>query len=248
MNNEEKNIEEQGAAPEANGGSWWAKLAIGAKAGIIAAAALIVIVPIVLVFALGGNSQGNGNEGENGGENGSVDEKITYTVTVKNEDGQPVKGAKVTFQTSGGTEMPWTTDANGVATYKSADTVKVKVTAIPSGYTYSKLEAVQTFDANGNLEVVLSKLDLPDWTIKVVDQDGNAIAGVQVQMCADVCLRPQTTDSEGCAVYVDYEGDYHAQLSYEKIEDLPEGYTVDRAIDAYYDFVDGVATITLTKI
>ena len=246
MNNEEKNIE-QGTAPESNNTSWWAKLTAGVKAGIIAAAALVVIIPIVLVIALGGNSQ-SGNEGGSSDNGGETNGKVTYTVTVKNEDGQAIKGAKVTFTTSGGTEMPWTTDANGVATYKSADTVKVKVTEIPAGYTYSKLGAVQSFDANGNLEVIIAKIDLPDWTIRVVDQDGNGIAGVNVQMCAEFCLQPITTDADGYAVYKDKEGDYKAQLSYSELKDLPEGYTVDLPLDEYYYFVDGVATITLTKI
>ena len=244
MNNEEKNIQEENnqVSEKASFADWWAKLASGAKAGIIAALAIIVIIPIVLVIALSGNGNNGGNEGGNSGNtDNNGDGKINYTVTVVDSNGAAVKGAKVTFITPG-TDMPWTTDANGKASYKSADTVKVKVTSIPAGYIYSKLNVEQSFAADGTLTVTLEKPDLPDWTIRVVDQDGNAIAGVQVQMCAESCLMPKTTNSEGYVVYEDYEGDYHAQLTA-----LPEGYTAEFDLAAYHDFVDGVATITLIK-
>ena len=97
MNNEEKNIEEQGTAPESTNTSWWSKLATGVKAGIIAAAALVVIIPIVLILALGGKGNaGDGGNGDNGGNNGGSSE-ISYSVTVKDNEGKPIEGAVVSF-------------------------------------------------------------------------------------------------------------------------------------------------------
>ncbi len=239
MNNEEKNIQEENnqAVEKASFGAWWAKLATAAKAGIIAAIALVVIIPVILVVTLSGGNNNGGNEGGNTGDQG--DGKINYTVTVVDLDGAAVKGAKVTFITSS-MDMPWTTDADGKASYKSADTVKVKVTSIPTGYTYAKLNAEQSFAADGTLTVTLERL--PKWVIRVVDQDGNAIAGVRVQMCSDYCKMPVTTDADGYASYPGEEGDFHAQLT-----ELPEGYTVDD-VEKYYDFEDYLATIVLTKI
>lgn len=239
MNNEEKNIQEEnsGEVKKASFGEWWKKLATGAKAGIIAALSLIVIVPIVLVIALGGNGDNGGNgDGGNGG-----DSKVNYTVTVVDSDGAAVKGAKVTFITSK-MDMPWTTDADGKASYKSADTVKVKVTSVPAGYTYAKLNQEQSFGSDGTLTVTLEKLE--PYVIRVVDRDGNAIAGVKVQMCdeAGSCRIPRTTDADGYASYPYEEGTFHAQLT-----ELPDGYTVDD-VTKYYNFDNNLATIILTEI
>ena len=239
MNNEEKNIQEEnsGEVKKASFGEWWKKLATGAKAGIIAALSLVVIVPIVLVIALGGNGDKGGNgDGGNGG-----DGKVNYTVTVVDSDGTAVKGVKVTFITSK-MEMPWTTDADGKASYKTADTVKVKVTSVPAGYTYAKLNQEQSFGSDGTLTVTLEKL--PPFRIRVVDQEGNAIAGVQVQMCDEggSCRIPRTTDADGYVSYPYEEGNFHAQLT-----ELPDGYTVDDT-GKYYDFEDNLATIVLTEI
>ncbi len=240
MNNEEKNIHENNAEVEkASFGTWWKKLATGTKAGIIAALALVVIVPIVLVIALSGSGDNGGSTGGNGDNGG--DGKVNYTVTVVDEDGAAIKGVKLTFITSK-MEMPGTTDADGKAAYKTADPVKVKVTSIPTGYTYAKLGAEQSFGSDGTLTVTLEKL--PDFVIRVVDEDGNAIAGVAVQMCdeAGSCRMPRSTDENGCASYPYEEGSFHAQLT-----ELPDGYTVDDA-GKYYDFEDNIATIVLTKI
>lgn len=169
------------------------------------------------------------------------DEKTTYTVTVLDEEGNPVPGAKVTFCPEGGTEMPWPTDIEGKAEYKSAKEMTAKLTELLAGYEYDKMNVAQSFDENGNLTITVKKL--APFVIKVVDQDGNALAGVKVQMCdaGGSCRIPVTTGADGTASYPFENGDFHAQLT-----TLPEGYSVDD-IGAYYDFVDGVATITLTK-
>ena len=42
------------------------------------------------------------------------------------------------------------------------------------------------------------------YTIKVVDEGGNPVAGAMVQLCSDLCL-PKLTDAEGLAVYENQE-------------------------------------------
>ncbi len=177
------------------------------------------------------------------------EEKTTYTITIKDEDGAPIKDAKVTFKTASGSEMPFKTDAEGKASYKSKDTVKVTVTEIPSGYECDKLGKEQSFGADGTLSVTLKKL--PPYVILVVDDEGNPIANVKVQMCdeAGSCRMPVTTDAEGKAYYPYEKGNFHAQLTVTEgteVSDLYPGYTVDDPAE-YYNFVDGVATIELTK-
>ncbi len=80
-----------------------------------------------------------------------------------------------------------------------------------------------------------------DYTIYVVDEYGNPVSGVKVQICDDnnLCKAPKTTDENGMAVYEDQEdGNYKAQLT-----KLPEGYEVDD-MDAYYRF-DGDTEVTI---
>lgn len=86
-----------------------------------------------------------------------------------------------------------------------------------------------------------------DYTIKVVDEGGNPVAGVKVQICdaANLCKAPKTTDENGVAVYEDQaDGEYKAQLT-----KLPEGYEAVGEADAYYPFGESTeVTITIKAI
>jgi hypothetical protein len=66
-------------------------------------------------------------------------------------------------------------------------------------------------------------------------------------MCADVCVDVKDTNAEGKVFYNVTPKDYKAQLSNFSAAELPDGYTVDD-IAAKYEFVDGMATIVLTKV
>ena len=172
-------------------------------------------------------------DGEQGTEQ-PKDEKITYTVTVVDEEGNPISGAEVTFN-----GVPWDTDAEGKAKYKTDKKVTAEITYVPSGYKYDTSKKI-SFDENGNATVTLAKM--PPYIVKVVDQDGNPVAGVWVQMCANACIpfsKPTNESGETSAPYV--EGEYRANIT-----ELPKGYTVDNIGD-YYDFVDGEVTVEVTK-
>lgn len=189
----------------------------------------------------------SGNEGGNGGNEGT-NEKTKYTVTVKDSDGVAIKGVKLDFVTSKG-NVTSTTDSDGKATYTTAETIQVTIKEIPSGYEYSKLNVKQSFDANGNLNVTISKL--APFVIRVEDQNGNAIAGVKVQICdsESSCRLPRTTDAEGTATYPYEDGEFHAMIS-----DLPEGYTEENydGFDEvqnkpYYNFDGNTVVIVITS-
>ena len=183
------------------------------------------------------------NDDKNQDDPPKKDEKTTYTVTVLDDEGNPVAGVNVTFCPKGGTEMPWPTDAEGKASQKTTKEMTAKLLSdnVPTGYEFDKAGQSLSFDKDGNLTITLTAL--APYVIKVVDQEGNAIAGVQVQMCdeAGSCRLPRTTGADGTVSYPFENGTFKAQLT-----TLPDGYTVDDA-SAYYYFVEGVATITLTK-
>ena len=210
---------------------------------LILAAAMLLSMSVCLISCDGGDN-GNGNQNDNGNTGGgSTDEKVTYTVIAVDEDGNPVKDVEITFSPKGGIPIPYKTDAEGKRTYNTAKELSIIVTDLPEGYDYDKLGSAQSFGEDNTITIVLTKVEQGDpFIIKVVDQNGNPVEGVWVQMCAEICKLPVQTGADGCASYPYEEGEFRAQLN-----DLPDGYTVDD-IKAYHDFVDGVATITITKI
>ena len=82
------------------------------------------------------------------------DGKVTYTVTVKDQDGNPVANAMV--QICKETCMPTVTDANGVATWRmDEDEYKVSFAMKPEGYT---VEENYYFDEDAtSMDIVITK-------------------------------------------------------------------------------------------
>lgn len=209
--------------------------------------AITMMMSMSLCLVSCNDDNGDGGEENNNPGGDQTPEKVTYTVTVTDEDGNPIKGVEVLFSPEGGVPFPKSTDVAGQVSYKNAKKVVATVTEIPEGYDYDKLGSAQEFADDGTLSVVLTRVgDGDPFVIKVVDQDGNPIAGVTVQMCdkAGLCKPGGETDAEG-KYYYDYtKGEFRAQITGGNI---PDGYTVADPT-AYYDFIDGVATIVLTKI
>ncbi len=84
----------------------------------------------------------------------------------------------------------------------------------------------------------------PSHTVKVVDEGGNPIAGVFVQICLDTCT-PAQTDENGIASYYDM-----ADADYEiKLMAMPAGYGYPTEEQVFH-FPDGAneAVITLQAI
>ncbi len=252
MNDKEKKVQENknSETKKFSFAVWWKKLTTAAKAGLIAAVSLVVIVPIVLVFALGGNDNGGEPDGGNTETPNTETEKVAYTVTVVDEDGNGVNGVKVEFVMS---EMPltYTIEEEGKISFNTAKAVTgAIIKSIPNGYESDKVGKTLSFDGENSIKITLKKL--PDFVIKVVDQDGNPIEGVTVQMCdeAGSCRMPRVTDENGEASYPYEAGTFHAQLTLsagETVEELYPGYTVEDG-SAYYDFDGSSVVIELTKI
>ena len=77
------------------------------------------------------------------------------------------------------------------------------------------------------------------YTVKVVDAEGNPVAGVEVQICdGDRCLLPAETDANGEVSWKTTSGNFKAQ-----IKSAPAGYTYE----SEYPFpAEGTAlTVTL---
>ena len=75
------------------------------------------------------------------------------------------------------------------------------------------------------------------YTVKVVDEDGNAIASAAVQLCKDTCL-PGMTNAEGVATFRLVEDDYKVSFM-----TVPEGYNAE---PGEFYFADGSYELTIT--
>ena len=244
MNNEEKNPAPMGeenvenTKPATDNAAQPAKKLSGGLIGAIIGGVVALVALIVLLCTItpgGGDNTGGGNGGSADGP---------YTVTVVDQNGNPVAGVKLTYTTSKGIPFPNNkTDANGKFSFTlNENGVKIKVDSIPQGYEYSKVGVDQTFGNDRNLTITLTALE--PIVIRVVDDEGNPVAGVLVQMCesSGSCRMPVTTDENGNAYYTYEDGEFKAQLT----SGAPDGYSVDDPT-AYYPIVDGEVTIVLNK-
>ena len=75
------------------------------------------------------------------------------------------------------------------------------------------------------------------YTVKVVDEGGNPVAGAMVQLCKETCL-PGLTNAEGVAQFDVVEDEYKVSFMV-----MPEGYQADA--EAFY-FDDGSYEMTIT--
>jgi len=81
------------------------------------------------------------------------------------------------------------------------------------------------------------------YTITVVDEGGNPIAGAMVQMCKDSCI-PGMTDAEGVATFTMAEDDYKVSFL-----TMPAGFElVDETSEFYFDNGSTEMTITLKAV
>jgi len=104
-------------------------------------------------------------------------------------------------------------------------------------------------DGSGEPSAATTEATLPDGMVQhkvtVVDEEGNPVAGVMVQVCTDeTCLIPVKTDETGVATFAPAaEGEYHANF----LPGTPDGYEADAEV-FYFAEGESELTITLKKI
>ena len=80
------------------------------------------------------------------------------------------------------------------------------------------------------------------YTVTVVDEAGNPIEGVEVQICdGDRCLMPEFTGADGKVSFKTTSGNFEAL-----IKDAPAGYTYDAT--QYIPFPEGATELTVTLL
>lgn len=133
-----------------------------------------------------------------------ADEEVTYTVTVKDADGNVVSGVNVVIDTE---EL--TTDASGkvTATLKSGS-YAVGITP-PEGFKIQG-EVIVTADMPSvTVTLVSTTAKQLTYTVKVTDESGNALSGATVIIGNSV----STTNTSGTATFTLAEGSYDVTAS-----------------------------------
>lgn len=192
------------------------------------------------------NDEGTNDENKDDNKEDETPKKVTYKVTVVDEDGNPVKGVSIIFSPKGGIPTPFKTDENGLAPFVTDKELTVSVGSVPAGYEYDTAKT-HTFDAEGKLNIVLTKKveTGTKYTIIVVDQNGAPVVGAKVQMCESenegICRVPVDTNENGEGIYTVEEKGYKAAVTF-----LPEGY--EKISDGYTYFDNYVAKIVVNKV
>lgn len=151
-------------------------------------------------------------------------EKIPYAVTVTDENKNPLVGVSVNLTGTNDNKTTLVTDEKGViAAYLEKDVYSGSV-VIPAGY----VATTSNFELTPELPMLSLKLDTyvvvyADYTVRVVDEAGNGVAGVLVTIGSTF----GTTGEDGGYTVNLVKDTYQVTIG------LPEGYTADSLV---YDF------------
>lgn len=222
---------------------------------------LCMILALMLVFALcacGAESDTQESEEMNTTEQEPSETKVTeeettvddgkveYTVTVVDEDGNPitdVKQVQVCDETNSCSIILLT---DGTGTMRLTEAVyHATLMTLPEGYEYVGEETEFSFDSSNSCTITLKEADgKVEYTVTVVDEAGNPIADVkQVQVCDDtnMCSIILLTDGTGSMRLA--EAVYHATLM-----TMPEGYDYATEETEFSFDEDNSCTIVLKAV
>lgn len=201
---------------------------------------LLVFVSLLALFSCGGN--GDNNDGN------ADSQQKAYVYSAKVVAGTtPIVGAKVEIRNESADQKDLlTTDSKGeiAKTYNEeiAGEWVAKILSIPDVYGIENTEYLgKTYTlTNGFVKIEFAQVELPQFEVKVVDQNGDAVVGAMVQICLDSCF-VKVTDDTGVA-RMDYaDGEYKANIL-----SLPDGYT-DTTNGEKFSFENLKCEITVTK-
>ena len=186
-------------------------------------------------------------EADVGGNAG--DGKTEYSVIVMDVNNRAIPGVVLTLTTRNYTSEQITTNSEGKATasLKAVGYVKANIISVPEGYIVSTTE-MQFEDGKNTLTVSLALDTRVAHTITLVDNNGNALSGVLVQICeGGVCQTPVATDANGKAVIRFNPSGEELKA---RVLSVPTGYEYPSDVDSegYIHVSAGTTAITLTLI
>ncbi len=181
---------------------------------------------------------GEGTEGNNGTDSTDAPgaNNTAYTVTIVDNENNPVAGATIMITNSSDVFVNGTTDANGkFSSDTNGSNLGVMIVNLPDGYdkpatvsgamhaTFGESKSI-TITVNKKVNVTVT------YTVKIVDQDNNAVVGAELQLCPNgTCLSDKFVTNDSGVCTKDLSPDLPVDV---KIVSLPEGYTKPEAVDA----------------
>ena len=186
------------------------------------------------------------NPGGNPGGNPPAETGEDYTVTLVDIFGAPVANIQLKFTYGSNESATLTTGADGKATAKIDTTETVYVEFVTLGEYGDLHKNSRKFASNSN-ELTITMLQ--GITVKILDENGNGVAGVRVVVCHDggcVPFREATNENGETNQGLDANGTLKASVS-----SVPAGYAIPEAIGesegvaihAYFD--TGSYTVTI---
>ncbi len=195
----------------------------------------------------------------------SVEKKFTYTVTFKDQKGEPISGVKMTISdmniaATSSVFADKETDENGKATLELDAENKdlgIMIKSVPSDCTKpATVSGIYhaLFGSKTDIEVVLNReiVEMTKYTVKIVDQNGDAVKDVTFQIChGENCFPcPDATNASGEAS-MEFASSIASESLMVKILSVPDGYAKPAGdADGYHASFganESTVTITITK-
>ena len=205
---------------------------------------MLAMATLILLASCGGG------DGDGAGDDADDTPATSYAYTVKVMAGTtPIVGAKIELKNDANSvKKLLTTDAKGEVAYTSDTEISgewvARITSIPDKYDIEKSEydgKTYTLE-NGTVTITCAQVEVPQFKVTVVDQNGDVVVGARVQVCAGENCRIAYTDENGVASFAYAAGEHHANIA-----KAPDGYT-DSTNKAEYSFDSELkCTIEITK-
>ncbi len=215
---------------------------------------LSLTLSLTAVFSLVSCGGDDNNDNNNGDNNNNNDGDFNYTVTIVDEDGKGISGVNVFITDDVTVFENKTTDENGKASitlYTENKNIGVMIVSNPAEYeTPAEVEPGLhvLFGDSTEATITLTKkvTETVTYTVKVVDQNGNAVEGVTLQICHSVCVQCDATDANG-----ESKKELSKSVSEMTLKvgilTVPEGYTIPEAtIDGTYHATIAPGSTTVT--
>lgn len=134
--------------------------------------------------------------------------EFLYTVHIVDQFSRPVAGVEIAYTVQDTGEIQYyTSDENGVITFPTVfyDPAEVLfcINSLPEGYTtYLPDYAQYSFPYyRRTMTIELSYEGMMDYTVTVIDTEGNPIAGAKIELYGSSVSRYAYTDDNGCCVF-----------------------------------------------
>ncbi len=190
---------------------------------------------------------GNDNPPDNPDEPEEPGETTTYTINVVDKSGAPVKDAVCYVSIDGAAKGEKKTDADGKATWEltAGKVATVTLKSVPAQYKKGTANATTDVLLTGGATAYTFEVTkLLAFTLRLVDENGDAVEGANVQICygaSGTCYKPANTDEYGeYKVYLDTD-----ELVKAKINSVPTGY-VNPTGEEYTYFESGSFELEIT--